>query len=277
MDINLFSWFKTEYLIIALTVLSVLGLILEFLDQYGSSERAVLISILSFVAGYFALKHFDFNLSISLYIASLVVIPTVYFLIKTWRSLRNATKKIVNYQQASIFAKIERNFDRYAGFAPRKNREEYIKTVVNFLRGKEIITWEQLVNETSAVFADTLKMKNTHNNICYTPEGLTATFVSDILTLLMTEVNYDSADFIEIQPIWEIRNAQRDRTFSQLIQRPHVPWLEINVDMGMFYALTLEFIFTWPAKAVKAIRQAFESGIKATFKLSLKKQINYLS
>jgi hypothetical protein len=135
MDINLFSWFKTEYLIIALTVLSVLGLILEFLDQYGSSERAVLISILSFVAGYFALKHFDFNLSISLYIASLVVIPTVYFLIKTWRSLRNATKKIVNYQQASIFAKIERNFDRYAGFAPRKNREEYIKTVVNFLRG----------------------------------------------------------------------------------------------------------------------------------------------
>lgn len=278
MDISILSWFRAEYAFFALVTLSVFGLIIEFFDEYpADSGRAIFVGVATAVSGYFILKKYDLSVNAWVYATIAVVAPAIYFMIRAWSMTNKATKKLVGVTQESIYARIERRFDKYAGMAPLRARTLYIKKVIDFLRGKEIITWDQLVQETNVTFSKALNEKNVHGDYCYKPEHLTNMFISDVLTLLLEEVNEENPMFMEIKPIWEVRNAHRERCFDQLIQRPHVPWLELEFNMPLFYGSMIQFILTWPATFVKNLRIAITWTIQSIFKSKAQKQINYLS
>lgn len=278
MDISIVSWFRAEYAFFALVSLSIFGLVIEFFDEYpADSGRAIFVGVATVVSGYFILKKYDLSVNAWVYAAIAIVAPAVYFMIKAWSMTNKTTQKLVSVTQESIYARIERKFDKYAGMAPLRARTLYIKKVIDFLRSQEIITWDQLVQETNAIFSKTLNEKNVHGDYCYKPEHLTNMFISDILALLLQEVNEENPMFMEIKPIWEVRNAHSERSFNELIQRPHVPWLELEFNMPLFYGSLIQFVLTWPATFVKSLRIAITWTIQSIFKSKAQKQINYLS
>lgn len=274
---DIFSFFTTENLIFVLIAISAVGLLLELFDRYTARMSAFLIlsSLGTIVLGYFAANWVMPELAIWHYALAVVLGSFITYLAKTCFDIQKITNQLISAQTGSVYQLIERNFDKYAGAATRVQREDYIKNVVDFLRGRELINWVYLVEQTKATFAQTLKQKDTANNLCYNAEDLTNMFVSDILTHLVLIINEDTPLFLQIEPIWEIRNAQATRSFSSLIQRPDVPWLELKSHMSWFYIELVEFMLLWPMVVVKNIRKAFEASIQGLFKSSVKKRLEY--
>lgn len=274
-------YLTTSNFITLIIALAVIGLFIEvfdvFIPRFGQLKEIVFLgSVATIALGYFAAKSISPELKVWQYIAGAVVVSAAVYVINTWYRVHKASKQLINAENGSIYQKIERVFDKYAGFATRVQREEYIKNVVDFLRGRELISWKKLVAETEATFAETLNTKNRHNELCYTSEALTTMFVSDVLSHLVAITNEDNPLFVQIQPIWEVRNAQATKSFNNLIQRPSVPWLELNFDLSYFYLDLITFVFLWPALLAKNTRKMFEASIKAIFKSSAEKRLEYL-